>query len=147
MSIARKRLASEPAKLGGNDPTSSKSLQLSSRGQKPDCRRRDGARDDVIKRILEVVPTANFSNPAWGLIDGGSWSVEVNLGLDTLCNGFALHVRGGDEAVGVVAAILAHMRLRAIDSQTADFFEAGPAALQSFQKWREYRARTVDEGA
>jgi hypothetical protein len=102
-----------------------------------------GERSTVISRIKEVVPIADFSNPAWGLIDGDGWSIEVNLGDGEDCEGFAFHVRGGDEAVGIVAAILQHLDLRAFDAQTGDFFVAGPEAVESFRKWRAYRDRVV----
>lgn len=41
-------------------------------------------------------------------------------------------------AVGVVAAILQQLKLRALDSQTGDFFVAGAEAIDSFRKWRAY---------
>jgi hypothetical protein len=104
-----------------------------------------GRRSDLIRKILQVVPTADFSNPAWGLIDGGDWSMEVNMGGEEDCDGFALHVRGGDVAVGVVAAILEKLGLRALNSQTGEFFVAGAGSVASFQKWRAYRDQVVGE--
>jgi hypothetical protein len=105
-----------------------------------------GKRSAVIEKIREIVPTADFSDPSWGLIDGDDWSIEVNIGAEETCTGFALHVRGGDAAVGVVAAILQHLNLRALDSQTGEFFAAGPQAIDSFSKWRAYRDRAVGNG-
>ena len=98
-----------------------------------------GPRASVISRILEVVPSADFSDPAWGQIDGPDWSIEVNLGKDEECDSIAFHVRGADEAAAVVGAILKHLDLRALDSQTGEFFEDGPNSLESFRKWRKYR--------
>lgn len=102
-----------------------------------------GTRADIIARILEVIPEADFSDPAWGHIDDDLLSIEVNLGADQVCSGFAFHVRGGDEAIGVVAAILDHLGLRAINPQAGAFFEAGPNASASFARWRAYRDRVV----
>ncbi len=102
-----------------------------------------GRRSTVISRIREVVPIADFSNPSWGLIDGDGWSIEVNLGHGEDCQGFAFHFRGRDDAVGVVAAVLQHLDLRAFDAQTGDFFVAGPEAVESFRKWRAYRDRAL----
>ena len=67
-----------------------------------------------------------FSDPSWGLIDANDWSVELNMGRAEECDGFVFHVRGGEDAVGVVAAILQQLDLRALDSQTGEFFVAGP---------------------
>ena len=106
-----------------------------------------GSRTDVIEKIRELLPEADFSDPSWGRIDNEDWSIEVNLGKDEDCTSFALHVRGGDAVVGVIAGILAHLDLRALDSQTGDFFVAGPQALESFQKWRAYRGQVVNKRA
>jgi hypothetical protein len=75
-----------------------------------------GKRSIVIEKIKEVVPTADFSDPSWGRIDGDGWSIEVNIGTNEDCEGFAFHIRGRDAAVGAVAAILQHLKLRALDS-------------------------------
>jgi hypothetical protein len=104
-----------------------------------------GRRSEIIRQIEKVVPTAEFSNPAWGCIRGDDWSIEVNIGTSDECFGFALHVRGGDEAFGVVAAILQGLSLRALDPQAGGFFVANPAALESFRKWRAYRDQVVGD--
>jgi len=69
--------------------------------------------------------------------------MEVSLGRDEECDGFTLHVRGSDAAVDAVARILDGLRIRAIDAQTLEFFDAGPDALKSFRKWRAFRDRAV----
>ena len=99
-----------------------------------------GKRQAIIDAILDVAPNVDFTNPTWGSIEGDDWSIEVNIGEEDECSGFAFHVRGGDEAAKVVAAILAKLRLRALDSQTGDFFEANEA-VNSLQSWRTYRNR------
>lgn len=75
-----------------------------------------GTRSAVISKIKQVIPTADFSDPAWGLIDGDDWSIEVNVGRDEECDCVTLHVRGGDEAVAAVASILDGLGIRAIDA-------------------------------
>ena len=102
-----------------------------------------GRRSDVIARIRQVVPEADFSRPAWGLIDGDGWSIELNMGDQEECDGFAFHVRGEDAAAGVVAAILSHLGLRAVDSGTGEFFVPGLESIESFRKWRAHRDRVV----
>jgi hypothetical protein len=103
-----------------------------------------GGRSTIISKIREIIPTADFSNPSWGLVLGDDWSIEVNIGEDEECDGFALHVRGGEAAVGAVASILDGLGIRAIDSQTGEFFASGPSAIESFRKWRAYRDQVVD---
>jgi hypothetical protein len=102
-----------------------------------------GKRAAIIEQIQEVAPGADFSDPSWGRIAGEHWSIEVNLGKNEDCDSFTLHVRGGDAAIGVVEAILQRLNLRAIDSQTGEFFAASPEALESFRRWREFRDQVV----
>lgn len=105
-----------------------------------------GKRSEIIDGICDVFPTANFSDPSWGLIDGHNWSIEVSLGSDEECGSFSLHVRGGDAAVGAVAAILRRLNLRAIDCQTSEFFVADESALDSFLEWKNYLDHIIRSG-
>jgi hypothetical protein len=98
-----------------------------------------GRRSEIIERIKEVVPDADFANPAWGKIDGNGWSIELNMGDEEDCSSFAFHVRGDDAAAGIIAAILDHLRLRALDASRGDFFAPGEQAVASFRRWRQYR--------
>ena len=102
-----------------------------------------GSRADIIAAIRRVVPSANFTDPTWGQIEAPAFSIEVNLGHDDVVGSFALHVRGGDEAVACVAAILDALGVRAIDSSSGEFFNR-EAAAQSFGRWRRYRDQVID---
>jgi hypothetical protein len=98
-----------------------------------------GKREEIIDGIIATVPTVDFSNPCWGLIDGSGWSIEVSIGPEEECRSFAFHIRGGDGASAVVAAILQRLNLRALDSETGEFFVAGTEAIDSFRRWQRYR--------
>ena len=104
-----------------------------------------GTRSEIIRKIQQAVPEADFTNPAWGHIRGDGWHIEVNIGdEEEKCTGFAFHVRGGDEACGVIAAILDPLQLRAFDTQNGGFFVASPEAVESFRAWRKYRDQVVN---
>jgi hypothetical protein len=103
-----------------------------------------GSRSSIISKIKALIPSANFADPSWGLIDGEGWSIEVSIG-DEDCDCIAFHVRGGEEAVEAVTKILEHLNIRAFDAQTGEFFVAGPTSLESFRKWRNYRDQAVGD--
>jgi hypothetical protein len=63
----------------------------------------------------------------------------VNLGPEEECHSFALHVRGGDAAVGAVAAILRWLNLRALDPKRANFLLRMKNSIESSQRWKKYR--------
>jgi hypothetical protein len=98
-----------------------------------------GKRSTIIEKIKQVIPSAEFSDPSWGQIEGNDWSIEVNMGDNEDCDGFVFHIRGENTAIGVAAAILQHLGLRALDSQTGEFFVGGADAEESLRKWRAYR--------
>ncbi len=100
-------------------------------------------RSEIINGIIDAFKTADFSNPAWGLIIGQGWSIEVNLGKEQEGISFMVHVRGGDGAVAAVASIVRRLNLRAIDCTTSEFFAADDSAMESFRTWRNYRDRVV----
>lgn len=102
-----------------------------------------GRPSEIIETIRTILPMADFSDPTWGLIDGPGWSIEVNLGAEEPCRGFALHVRCGGGAVGAVAAILDALKLRAVDTQTGEFFVGGEEGLESFRRWNAYRDQVM----
>ena len=105
-----------------------------------------GRRAEIIAKIKEVVPFADFSDPAWGTIEGTDYSIEVNLGADESIDSFAFHVRGDDVAAGLVSDILKHLNFRAFDSGTGDIFDHQKAAA-GLKKWRAYRDLVVDHKA
>jgi hypothetical protein len=73
-----------------------------------------GRRGEFIRRIQAFVPSADFKNPAWGVLDTPEFSVEFNMGED-------------------------EDGLRAFDPQSpAGIFESS-ASAESFGRWRRYR--------
>ncbi len=105
-----------------------------------------GMRSDIIKKIKKVIPEADFSNPSWGVIEGNGFSIEVNMGEQEECKGFAFHVRGGDVAAFVICEILKNLGLRAFDSSSeTGLFEIGSGDVVALQRWRQYRDKVLKE--
>ena len=104
-----------------------------------------GSRSKVASSLRELFPAANTSDPAWVVIDGEDFSIEVSTGDDDDCSGFMLHVRGGDGAVQAVMQIAQHFQLRALDCSTGEFMDAMPDPSAGFQQWRAYRDKAFGE--
>jgi hypothetical protein len=104
-----------------------------------------GRRADILAGILRAASGADFTDPTWGRIDGPGYSVEVNIGPEDPVQSFAFHIRGGPEALLVVAGILAELRLRAIAPGTeSGFFEPSEFG-GAYSAWQEYRRQVVGE--
>ncbi|MBI2929309.1 MAG: hypothetical protein HYY24_26895 [Verrucomicrobia bacterium] len=103
-----------------------------------------GRRSDIIARIREVLPHADFTDPSWGKIEGSDCSIEIGMGENELVQSFAFHVRGGDLAAFVVAGILQHLGFRAFDPcSDTGIFRPNAEAAEGLRKWRAYRDRTL----
>lgn len=96
-----------------------------------------GARDELIEQIRTVLPAADFSDPAWGVLRGDGWTIDFGLGDDPLLHGITLHVRGADGVLAPIGELLGALDLRAIDSWTGEFFRPDIAA-HSLARWRSY---------
>lgn len=104
-------------------------------------------REEIIRIIRGMLPTADASDPSWVRVDGPDFSVEVSLGDQVPLTTFACHIRGGDGAIGFVADLLDALKLRAFDpgSDTGIFDPA--TAADSLERWREYRNRIIADAA
>ena len=104
-----------------------------------------GERQEIIGKIRSIIPTANFKDPAWGIIDGPDYSIEVNLGKDEILDGFALHIHGGSLSPFLVDEILSCLGLRAFDlNSESGIFSIGPDGSEGQKSWSEYRERIVN---
>lgn len=106
-----------------------------------------GRRDELIGKITALVPDADFSDPSWGLIDGPGYSVEVNIGKEDLVDSIALHVRGGDLVIGLIADLLDRLDAGAVDPQSDSGIFHRDEAIESLGRWRAYRDRVVGQEA
>jgi hypothetical protein len=101
-----------------------------------------GNRSELIARIREVVPSADFSNPDWGVYEAHGYSIEFNMGSSEICGSVMLSVRGGGDPVPIIGRLLDHLQTRGIDCQSGEFFDT-ETARESFGAWQRYRDQVV----
>lgn len=101
-----------------------------------------GPRTEVISAIVDEVPFADFTDPSWGRIDTPEFSIEVNLSDDPVRD-FALHIRGGDIAVGLIGQVLRRLDAHALDPQSEAGLFSTDTAPASLQRWRAYRDAVI----
>ena len=101
-----------------------------------------GSRAEVVSKLQRAAPAGDFSDPAWGHINGAGFSIEVNIGEDDPVESIMLHVRGSDDAIGAIAAMVAELDVRAIDVPEGEFLDFDTAA-NSLAAWRAFRDRVV----
>jgi hypothetical protein len=101
-----------------------------------------GKRPDVVAKLRAALPNANFSDRHWVKLHGDDYSLECAIADDDVLYGITLHVRGSDDALPHISAVLHALGLRAIDSWTGEFFDP-EVAPHSLARWRSY---IEDEG-
>ncbi len=95
---------------------------------------------DVRQRLHERVPGLDLSDPAWGLLTGPTWSIEVNIGSGEPVASIMLHVRGGgDDVLPVIALIAEALGARILDLSTGRFLTGGPADTNGWHGFQQYR--------
>ena len=104
-----------------------------------------GVREVVVGRIRDVAPMVDFSDQRWGVIDDSRCVMELNMGNEDPIESIMLHVRGGHDAPGVIAALLTGLDCQAFDLQTGEFFDTSTAEA-SFVTWSAYRDRVLRQG-
>jgi hypothetical protein len=100
-------------------------------------------REEILRAIIEVDPTADLSDPSWVRVNGAGFSIEVNIGNDSPLTSFACHIRGGDYSIGFVADLLERLKLRAFDPGSPTGIFAPGTAGESLARWREYRDQVL----
>jgi len=101
------------------------------------------ARARIAEVFKEVAPFTDFSDPKWWRIRCDAFSIEVNIGVENPSNGFALHIRGSEEAAGLVAEILQRLGVRALDTASDTGFFNAEKGKESFRKWQAYRNQVL----
>lgn len=100
---------------------------------------------ELLEAVSRVMPWADRSDPTWITADGPGFSIEVNASPreNGELGSFALHVRGGDEAIGPVVALLDELGVRALDPQSDSGIFDPATAQRSLARWRAYLAETT----
>lgn len=96
-----------------------------------------GKRAEVLPKLRSALPQANYSDPPWVRLHGEDFSLECAIGEDEVLYGITLHVRGSDNVLPFISAVLDAVGLRAIDSWTGEFFDP-EVAPHSLARWRTY---------
>jgi hypothetical protein len=103
-----------------------------------------GRRADIIAGIFKAAPTVDFSDPAWGTIDGPGFSIEVGVAPEEEIKCVAFHVRGGAEALSIISNILIELGVRALAPGTASGFFVDSEIESAYSRWQAYRKQIGD---
>ncbi|RKS79511.1 hypothetical protein BZB76_0982 [Actinomadura pelletieri DSM 43383] len=104
-----------------------------------------GSLPDALGRLASELPEVDLSDPEWGVLEGPTWSIELNIGHDDPLEAVMLHVRGGgDDVLTVILRIAQILGCRALDTSTGDFLAEGRTeGWHAFQQYRDQVANRL----
>lgn len=93
------------------------------------------------------MPEADLSDPAWGLVEGDGYSVELSLGDKEELDSFAMHLRGDETALYLAWQILERLGLRAFSPESeSGIFALDADAMAGFRRWQAFRDEALGKG-
>jgi hypothetical protein len=107
-----------------------------------------GDASDVRKQISVALPTVDWSDPAWGVLDGDGFSIEFNFQADGPVTGFMLHVRGGGDPLPSIIRLCRVNGWVALDTSAGAFLDLDAPSREgwhSFQSFRDQVVRRVEQ--
>lgn len=84
-----------------------------------------GERDELIRKVLEVIPFAEQQDSDWVFVQGDAIDLSIQLHFETgrQVRYMVVHVHGGNQSAACVGALLRHLGLRAHDTATGELFD------------------------
>jgi hypothetical protein len=94
-----------------------------------------GTLTDVRSMLTRFFPDLDLTDPTWGDLDGGDFSIEFSVGSDDPVRSLMLHVRGSDRAVPVIRHLCQHSGWVAFDVNGPKLDLTGDT-LPGLTEWR-----------
>lgn len=111
-----------------------------------------GAAKDVRRRISELLPSVDWTDPTWGIYGGDGFSIEFNVGKEDPITNMMLHVRGSGDAISTIMGFICLLGWWAFDCTTSEYLNPqnpSQAGWEGFQRYRDKilkHYRTEDGG-
>lgn len=98
-----------------------------------------GDADELRDRLARFFGSLDWSDPAWGILEGNGFSLEFNFTKSGLVDSFMLHVRGGGDAVSPIVAMCKHFCWQALDCSSGDFIDLTNPSTEGWERFQAYR--------
>jgi hypothetical protein len=103
-----------------------------------------GPLEEVLNKVRTSYPALKLDETGFGDIDGGSYSIEIDIGNDDPVDSIMVTLRGGPEGIDALAPIFAQ-GFRAV-APGIDTIASTPADLHTaFAAFTAYRDTVTDE--
>ncbi|MGD9127150.1 MAG: hypothetical protein PVH19_07195 [Planctomycetia bacterium] len=93
----------------------------------------------VREAIDKVVPNVDWSDPAWGIVEGNGWSIEFNHQENGDTDQVMLHVRGGGNPITTIVNLCKANNWSAFDLSTGEFIDLSTPSEDGWVGFQAYR--------
>ncbi|HWA26186.1 MAG TPA: hypothetical protein VG734_11025 [Lacunisphaera sp.] len=93
----------------------------------------------VRDQISKSLPGVNWSNPAWGVLEGKGWSIEFNHQTSGPTDSVMLHVRGGGDPISAIVKLCKDNGWVAMDAQDATLIDLNKPSDKTWKEFQGYR--------
>lgn len=100
-----------------------------------------GKKEEVIDRIIEILPSANFKNQDWGNYRDEECSIEIALGDSEKIDHLMLYIRGKEKnrPIVIIKEICKEFESYAMDCSSGEQMNFDETDKSSFKAWQDYR--------
>ena len=103
-----------------------------------------GPKKEVLQKIQQVLPTANFDDPKWGYYRGEVCSIEFNLDDTAYLDYLVLHIRGGGtRPIQIIKALCEMFDCYAMNGDNGEQMDFSEKDEASFKEWQAYRDHVI----
>jgi hypothetical protein len=105
-----------------------------------------GSTAAVRSLLSRVLPSIDFSDPTWGILDADEYSIEFSIGAEEPCTSLMLHVRGPEEAIVPIKAVCNETGWKAYDCSDGELIDFNADPARGLRAWIEFRNRSTPIG-
>jgi len=95
--------------------------------------------------ISDAIPGVDWSDPAWGMIDGDGWSIEFNHQDTGETDQIMLHVRGSGDPVTAIVKLCKTNNWSAFDTTSGEFINLDAPSTDGWTGFQAFRDRAVTQ--
>ena len=94
---------------------------------------------DVRTKISRSLPEVDWTDPAWGVLEGDGWSIEFNHKTDGIADELMLHVRGGGDPIGAIVKLCRDNGWVAYDTTADAVIDLAAPWTRSWEEFQAFR--------
>ncbi len=98
-----------------------------------------GTGDEVRGHISAYLVGVDWSTPTWGLYAGDGFTFEFSVGPEEPVDNFAVHVRGGGDAIADLLQFAVPNGWHLIDWSTGEQIDPASPSYAGWNGWQAYR--------